>query len=313
MTLVSDVCQLIGKTPLVKLNSITANLPATVLVKLESFNPGGSVKDRLAFAMIKDGEDRGCIRDDTVIIEPTSGNTGVGLAMICAQKGYRLIVVMPENMSLERRRLIQAYGAELFLTNATEGMKGAIEKAEELSREIENAFMPMQFENQSNVKYHQETTAEEILKDTNGKLDVFVAGVGTGGTFTGISSVLKERIGNVTCVAVEPKDSAVLSGEAPGSHKIQGIGAGFVTKITDTELIDDIIKVDFKDAEKTMQQLAEKEGILCGISSGANVWAAMQLAQRPEYINRNIVTVICDTGERYLSLNIFNERNYEEV
>jgi cysteine synthase A len=306
MSKANDISQLIGKTPLVKLRKLTQDSAAEVYVKLESMNPGGSVKDRLAIAMIEAAEQKGLINNESVIIEPTSGNTGIGLAMICAVRGYRLIIVMPESVSVERRIILKAYGAELFLTPAKEGMKGSIAKTNLLAAEIKNSFIPMQFENEANAEYHRKTTAPEIWDDSEGKVDIFVAGVGTGGTFTGVSEVLKAKKPGFTAIAVEPEDSPVISGGEPGSHKIQGIGAGFIPKVLNRSIIDEVFKVSNNDAFETARKLALEEGILGGISAGANVFAALQIAKRPENKGKTIVTIICDTGERYLSTPLFN-------
>jgi len=306
MSKVNDITQLIGKTPLIKLRKLTNDIDAEIYVKMESMNPGGSVKDRLAFAMIDAAEKNGLINSESVIIEPTSGNTGIGLAMICAVRGYRLIIVMPESVSTERRVILKAYGAELYLTPAKEGMKGSIAKTNELAAQTKNSFVPMQFENEANAEYHRITTAPEIWDDTEGKVDIFVAGVGTGGTFTGVSEVLKAKKTAFQAIAVEPEDSPVISGGEPGSHKIQGIGAGFIPKVLNTEIIDEVFKVGNNDAFECARQLALEEGILCGISAGANVYAALQIAKRPENKGKTIVTIICDTGERYLSTPLFN-------
>lgn len=306
MSKANDISQLIGKTPLVKLRKLTQDSVAEVYVKLESMNPGGSVKDRLAIAMIEAAEQKGLINNESVIIEPTSGNTGIGLAMICAVRGYRLIIVMPESVSVERRIILKAYGAELFLTPAKEGMKGSIAKTNLLAAEIKNSFIPMQFENEANAEYHRKTTAPEIWDDSEGKVDIFVAGVGTGGTFTGVSEVLKAKKPGFTAIAVEPEDSPVISGGEPGSHKIQGIGAGFIPKVLNRSIIDEVFKVSNNDAFETARKLALEEGILGGISAGANVFAALQIAKRPENKGKTIVTIICDTGERYLSTPLFN-------
>lgn len=305
MSKVNNISQLIGGTPLVKLQRMSAGIDATVYVKLESMNPGGSVKDRLAIAMIEAAERDGRITADTVIIEPTSGNTGIGLAMICAVKGYRLKLVMPESMSPERRAILRAYGAELVLTPASGGMKAAIATAQELAAE-QNAFIPMQFENEANVEYHRKTTGPEIWKDTDEKVDIFVAGAGTGGTITGVTEFLKKQKAGVLSVVVEPADSPVISGGQPGPHKIQGIGAGFVPKILNTGIIDEIYKVENEVAFTYARRLAVEEGILSGISSGANVYAALEIAKRPENKGKTIVTIVCDTGERYLSTPLFN-------
>jgi cysteine synthase len=306
MSKANDITQLIGKTPLVKLRKLTKYIDAEIYVKLESMNPGGSVKDRLAIAMIDAGEKKGFINENTVIIEPTSGNTGIGLAMICAVKGYRLIIVMPESVSTERRIILKAYGAELFLTPAKEGMKGSIAKANELASQIKYSYIPMQFENEANAEYHRKTTAPEIWDDCEGKVDIFIAGVGTGGTFTGVSEVLKIKNPNLIAIAVEPEDSPVISGGIAGPHKIQGIGAGFIPKVLNTEIIDEVFRVGNEDAFECARSLAKEEGILGGISAGANVFAALQVAKRAENKGKTIVTIICDTGERYLSTPLFN-------
>lgn len=307
MKIASDVLQLIGNTPLVQLNRLTKECGAKVYAKLESKNPGGSVKDRLALAMIRDAERRGRLNGETVIIEPTSGNTGIGLAMVCAVCGYQLKIVMPESVSVERRMLLNAYGAELVLTSAKGGMKEAIAKAEELAAETDNSFIPMQFENPANAEMHRLTTAQEIWNDTDGQVDLFVAGAGTGGTITGVSEALKALNPDVYTVVVEPSGSAVLSGKPAGAHKIQGIGAGFIPEVLNTESFDEIICVDDEAAFAMARRLAREEGILCGISSGANVHAALQLASRPENEGKHLVVVICDTGERYLSTTLFND------
>lgn len=299
-----QITDLIGRTPLIQINKLNPN-DNIVLGKLESFNPGGSVKDRIALAMIEDAEASGALKPGATIIEPTSGNTGIGLALVAAVKGYDLVLTMPETMSVERRRLLGAYGAKLVLTPGKDGMKGAINKVEELKAEYPNHFVPQQFENFANPSVHRKTTAQEILADTDGKVDIFVTGVGTGGTITGVGEVLKETIPGVKIVAVEPVGSPVLSGGQPGPHRIQGIGAGFVPKILNTSLYEEIIKVDTDDAFETMRELARKEGILVGISASANIFAALQLAARPENKGKVIVTTLCDTGERYLSLEVF--------
>jgi len=299
-----DITASIGFTPLVRINKLNTGV-ATILAKLESRNPCGSVKDRIALSMIEDAEKKGLIRQDTVIIEPTSGNTGIGLAFVCAAKGYQLILTMPESMSIERRRILAMFSAKLVLTPAAEGMKGAIKKAEQLVAETPSAFMPQQFKNPANPQVHRDTTAEEIWADTDGKVDIFVAGVGTGGTITGCGEVLKNRNKNLKVVAVEPKDSPVLSGGKPGPHKIQGIGAGFVPDVLNREIIDEIIQVTNQDAMETARQLASKEGILAGISGGAAVWAAVQVSQRPENQGKTIVVILPDTGERYISTEMF--------
>ena len=298
---------LIGNTPLLALNrySKEAGLPDPIIGKLEYFNPLGSVKDRIAFAMIEAGEAAGKIKQDTVIIEPTSGNTGIGLAFVAASRGYKLILTMPETMSVERRNLLKALGAELVLTPGAEGMKGAISKAEELAKANPNSFLPQQFMNPANPEVHRKTTAEEIWRDTGGKVDILVAGVGTGGTITGVGEVLKSRNPAVQIIAVEPADSPVLSGGQPGPHKIQGIGAGFVPDVLNQKIIDEIITVKNDDAMATGRELAKTEGLLIGISCGAAVWAATQVARRPENKGKVIVVILPDTGERYLSTPLF--------
>ncbi len=299
--------QLIGKTPLLELTHIEKeqNLSAHILAKLEYLNPAGSVKDRVGKAMIDDAEERGLLKPDSVIIEPTSGNTGIGLASVAAARGYRIIIVMPDTMSVERRQLMKAYGAELVLTEGAKGMKGAIAKAEELAKEIPGAFIPGQFDNPANAKAHRETTGPEIWEDTDGKVDIFVAGVGTGGTVTGVGEYLKSKNPDIRIVAVEPKDSPVLSGGTPGPHKLQGIGAGFVPKVLNTGIYDEIIQVTSEDAFDMGRMMGRKEGVLVGISSGAALWAAIDLAKRPENAGRHIVVLLPDTGDRYLSTPLF--------
>ena len=302
-----SLTDLIGNTPLLELTNYNKinNLDATVLAKLEYFNPGGSVKDRIGYAMIKDAEDRGIIDSDTVLIEPTSGNTGVGLALVAAARGYKLILTMPETFSIERRKLLAALGAELVLTSGSDGMAGAIKKAEELTSEIKNSFMPQQFKNPANPEYHRKTTAEEIWRDTDGKVDIFVGGVGTGGTITGVGEVLKQKNSEVKIVAVEPNDSPVLSGGQKGPHKLQGIGAGFVPEVLNINIIDEIFRVENESAFEASRKLAKSEGLLAGISSGAALYAASEVAKRPENKGKTIVVLLPDTGERYLSTELF--------
>lgn len=308
MNIYSNITELVGKTPLVHISKFqtTYDVPANLLVKLEYFNPAGSVKDRIAKAMIEAGEKSGKLTKDSVIIEPTSGNTGIGLAAIAAAKGYKLIITMPETMSVERRRLMQAYGAELVLTDGTKGMKGAIAKAEELAASMKNSFIPSQFSNQVNPETHYKTTGPEIWVDTDGKVDIFVAGVGTGGTISGVGKFLKEKNPQIKIVAVEPATSPVLSQGQAGAHKIQGIGAGFIPEILDTTIYDEVITVENEAAFDTSRNLSAAEGFLTGISSGAALWAAMELGKRPENKAKNIVVLLPDTGERYLSTPLFN-------
>ena len=301
-----DITAIIGNTPIVNLARLGAGLEAALLAKLESQNPLGSVKDRIGLAMIRSAEEQGLLQPTTTIIEPTSGNTGIALAFVCAARKYRLVLTMPETMSLERRTLLKYLGAELVLTPGSEGMKGAIAKAEELLAKTQDSFMPNQFTNPANPEIHRRTTAREIWEDTDGTIDIFVAGVGTGGTITGVSEVIKAQKPSLYVVAVEPADSPVLSGGKPGPHKIQGIGAGFVPKILNREIIDEVITVTNEQAMETARRIAKEEGILCGISSGANAWAAMRIASRPENRGKQIVFPLCDTGERYLSTELIN-------
>ena len=300
--------QLIGNTPILELTHIQTaeGLQARLLAKLEYFNPAGSVKDRIAKAMIDDAEDRGVLKPGATIIEPTSGNTGIGLSAVAASRGYRIIIVMPETMSVERRQLIKAYGAEIMLTEGSKGMKGAIDKANELAGQIEDSFIPAQFDNPANPEIHFATTGPEIRRDTDGKVDIFVAGIGTGGTITGVGKYLKSVNPDVKIVAVEPASSAVLSTGVAGAHKIQGIGAGFVPKVLDTDIYDEIIPVSNEDAFATGKRIGREEGVLVGISSGAATWAAIQLARRPENAGKNIVVLLPDTGDRYLSTALFS-------
>ncbi len=307
MNIANNIAELVGNTPLIRLNTPSAMTGATILGKCEFMNPTSSVKDRIGLHMIKSGLQSGLITKESTIIEPTSGNTGIALAANCAAQGLKLILTMPESMSIERRNLLKALGAELVLTSATKGMNGAIAKANELQRFIENAVVLQQFENSSNPEVHELTTAPELLRDTEGEIDAFVAAVGTGGTLSGTSHILQREIKNITIVAVEPEASAVLSGESSSPHKIQGIGAGFIPKNLDTTVYSEVVKVSNEDALQTARMLAKKEGLLVGISSGANVWATMQVASRPEFAGKTLVTILCDTGERYLSTELFRE------
>jgi len=302
-----DSTELIGNTPLVRLNRITKGAKAEVVAKLESFNPIGNVKDRIGVSMIVDAEEKGLINKDTIIVEPTSGNTGIALAFVCAARGYRLILTMPDTMSLERRQLLSIFGAEMVLTPGAEGMRGAVRKAEEIVAQNPNYWMPQQFKNLANPEIHRLTTAEEIWRDTDGGVDILVSGVGTGGTITGVAEVIKKRKPQFKAIAVEPAASPVLSGGQPGSHKIQGIGAGFIPDVLRLDLVDEIIKVTNEDAGTMARRLAKEEGILAGISSGAATWAALEVARRPENEGKLIVVVLPDTGERYLSTWLFQE------
>jgi cysteine synthase A len=304
----NDITETIGRTPLVRINRLVDGTGATVLAKLESFNPLSSVKDRIGVSMINAAESEGLINKDTVIIEPTSGNTGIALAFVCAARGYRLILTMPDTMSLERRKLLTIFGAELVLTDGSRGMRGAVEEAEKIQKSIKNSFMPQQFKNAANPEMHRKTTAEEIWADTDGSIDIFIAGVGTGGTITGVGEILKQRKPLVKIIAVEPSDSPVLSGGSAGPHKIQGIGAGFVPVVLNTGIIDEIIQVSNEDAGIMTRKIIREEGILAGISSGAVMWAAIEVAKRRESASKVVVVILPDTGERYLSTWLFQEQ-----
>lgn len=307
MKIADDITKLIGSTPLVKINRLNKDGYATIAAKIEFFNPCGSVKDRIGLAMIEDAEKRGILKKGVVIVEPTSGNTGIALAFVAAVKGYKIILTMPETMSIERRKLFKIFGAELVLTEGSKGMKGAVEKAEEIARNTPGAFMPQQFLNPSNPEIHRKTTAEEIWNDTDGKVDIIVAGVGTGGTITGVGEIIKARKKELRIIAVEPDKSPLLSGGQPGTHKIQGIGANFIPDILNKKIIDEVIRVKDEDAGQIARQAAREEGLLIGISSGAALWAALQISRREENKGKLIVVIIPDTGERYLSTWLFEE------
>jgi len=307
MKIYDDITQTIGNTPLVRLAKIDKGLPGNIIGKVESFNPLSSVKDRIGLAMIEDAEQKNKLKKGTVVIEPTSGNTGIALAFVCAAKGYRLILTMPDTMSVERRMLLKIFGAELVLTPGEKGMKGAVEKAEELAKNTPNSFMPQQFENEANPEIHRKTTAQELWKDTDGQIDIFVLGIGTGGTLTGVGEVLKDKNPGIKLVGVEPESSPVLSGGEPGSHKIQGIGAGFIPKVLKKELLDEIITISDEEAGEFSRRLAREEGMLVGISAGAAVAAAVKVASREKNTGKNIVVILPDSGERYLSTWLFED------
>jgi cysteine synthase A len=307
MRIAADITRLVGNTPLVSLSKLAKDLPGTVVGKLESSNPMASVKDRIALNMLVVAETEGLVGPGTVVVEPTSGNTGIGLAFVCASRGYRLVLTMPDTMSVERRKLLTALGAEVILTPGSDGMKGAIKKAEEIAQSRDNSFMPMQFKNPANPAAHRQTTAEEIWADTDGEVDIVVSGVGTGGTITGIGEALKPRKPTLQMIAVEPAESPVLSGGKPGPHRIQGIGAGFVPEVLNAAIIDEIIKVSYEDAAATTRRLAREEGILCGVSAGAATWAALEAASRGANRGKLIVAILCDTGERYLSTDLWGD------